>query len=45
MRIGGSRELRADVRIIASSNLDLHKLVAEGKFREDLLYRLNVIEN
>jgi transcriptional regulator with PAS, ATPase and Fis domain len=43
MRIGGDRMLHADVRIIAASNEDLENLCKEGKFREDLYYRLKVI--
>ncbi len=42
-RIGGSRTLSVDVRIIAASNKDLEKEIALGNFREDLYYRLNVI--
>jgi PAS domain S-box-containing protein len=41
-RLGSTRTLSADVRIIAASNRDLEKLVREGRFREDLFYRLNV---
>jgi PAS domain S-box-containing protein len=41
-RLGSTRTLLADVRIIAASNRDLKKLVHEGRFREDLFYRLNV---
>jgi two-component system, NtrC family, response regulator AtoC len=41
-RLGGAKEISVDVRVIASSNRDLEKLVEEGKFREDLFYRLNV---
>ncbi|NLO18757.1 MAG: sigma-54-dependent Fis family transcriptional regulator [Ignavibacteria bacterium] len=41
-RLGGSKEISVDVRVIASTNKDLEKLVEEEKFREDLFYRLNV---
>ena len=41
--VGGTEELSADIRVIAATNRDLPKLVGEGKFREDLFYRLNVI--
>lgn len=41
-RVGGSRELSVDARIIAATNIDLDKAVAEGKFREDLLHRLDL---
>jgi len=43
-RVGEHSTRRADVRIIAASNIDLEAAVREGRFREDLLYRLNVIE-
>src|ERR1051325_11385036 len=43
MRLGSVDTIKVDVRIIAASNADLHKLMAENKFREDLYYRLNVI--
>ena len=43
MHLGGVQEIQADVRIIAATNVDLRQMVREGKFREDLFYRLNVI--
>ena len=42
-RVGGHTPVKADVRIIAATHQDLEKLVEEGKFREDLFHRLNVI--
>ncbi|MBF0343499.1 MAG: sigma-54-dependent Fis family transcriptional regulator [Nitrospirae bacterium] len=42
-RVGGSKNIKVDVRIIAATNKDLPKEVKEGKFREDLFFRLNVI--
>jgi len=43
MHLGGTQELQVDVRIIAATNVDLRQAVREGRFREDLFYRLNVI--
>jgi len=43
MRLGSVETIRVDVRIIAASNADLQQLIQEGRFREDLFYRLNVI--
>ncbi|HXZ11667.1 MAG TPA: sigma-54 dependent transcriptional regulator [Candidatus Sulfotelmatobacter sp.] len=43
MRLGGTETIKVDVRILAASNEDLMKLVREGRFREDLYHRLNVI--
>jgi len=43
-RIGDSITRRADVRVIAATNIDLEKAVRDGRFREDLFYRLNVIQ-
>ncbi len=43
MHLGGVQELQVDVRIIAATNVDLRQLVKEGRFRDDLYYRLNVI--
>ena len=42
-RVGGLDELQADIRVIAATNQDLTRLVADGGFREDLFYRINVI--
>jgi two-component system, NtrC family, response regulator PilR len=42
-RVGGLEELQADIRVITATNQDLSKLIAEGRFREDLFYRINVI--
>jgi DNA-binding NtrC family response regulator len=43
MRLGGTETIKVDVRILAASNDDLRKLVRDGRFREDLFHRLNVI--
>jgi transcriptional regulator with PAS, ATPase and Fis domain len=43
MHLGGVHEVQVDVRIIAATNVDLRQQVRDGKFREDLFYRLNVI--
>jgi DNA-binding NtrC family response regulator len=43
-RIGSSRDLRTNARVLATTNRDLEAQIAEGKFREDLFYRLNVVE-
>src|SRR5262245_16303019 len=42
-RLGGKHDVRVDVRVIAATNQDLEQAVAEGKFREDLFFRLNVV--
>ncbi len=42
-RVGGTKTIQVDVRIVSATNVDLKKSVQEGKFREDLFYRLNVI--
>ena len=43
MRLGGMETIKVDVRIVAATNCDLKEMVEEGRFREDLYYRLNVI--
>ncbi len=42
-RVGGTDEISADIRVVAATNQDLPNLVSEGRFREDLYYRINVI--
>jgi formate hydrogenlyase transcriptional activator len=42
-RVGGNKSIVVDVRVLAATHRDLNKLVAEGKFRQNLLYRLNVV--
>jgi two-component system nitrogen regulation response regulator NtrX len=43
VRVGGSRQIRVDVRVVSSSSRNLEKEIAERRFREDLFYRLNVV--
>ena len=43
-RVGGNQPIKVDVRLVAATNKNLEKLVGEGKFREDLFFRLNVVQ-
>ena len=43
VRVGGTKELPIDVRIVSATNADIKKNIKEGRFREDLYYRLNTI--
>ena len=44
VRLGSSKEISIDVRVISATNMPLYQMVSEGKFRQDLLYRINTVE-
>lgn len=43
IRVGGSRQIQVDIRLVCATNMDLESLVREGRFREDLYYRINTV--
>src|SRR5450759_895939 len=43
-RVGGTKPVKVDVRFIAATNQNVRSIIAEGRFREDLYYRLNIME-
>jgi DNA-binding NtrC family response regulator len=43
IRVGSSKVIKTDVRVVAATNLDIHQAIRKGKFREDLFYRLNTV--
>ena len=43
-RVGGGKSIKVDVRVVAATNRDLEKAIEEGKFRQDLYFRLHVVE-
>lgn len=43
-RVGSNQAMEVDIRLICATNLNLHQMVADGKFRQDLLYRINTVE-
>jgi two-component system, NtrC family, response regulator HydG len=44
VRLGSSKEIPIDVRLVCATNMPLYQMVNEGKFRQDLLYRINTVE-